>query len=93
MQEARLNAKRIEDEATLKAEKIVSKAESENERIKQQKIQEAKERYAVMRSEFDTEKVKHQLHLKEMEVELVAKEKEFKIQHVEYQWWHLMWGV
>lgn len=85
LQEARLNAKRIEDEATLKAEKIVSKAESENERIKQQKIQEAKERYAVMRSEFDTEKVKHQLHLKEMEVELVAKEKEFKIQQDAFQ--------
>jgi ribonuclease Y len=80
IQEARLNAKRIEDEATLKAEKVVSKAESENERIKQQKIQEAKERYSVMRSEFDTEKIKHQLHLKEMEVEFVAKEKEFKLQ-------------
>ncbi len=85
IQEARLNAKRIEDEAALKAEKVVSKAESENERIKQQKIQEAKERYAAMRSEFDTEKVKHQLHLKEMEVELVAKEKEFKIQQDAFQ--------
>jgi chromosome segregation ATPase len=78
-------AKRIEDEASLKAEKVVSKAESENERIKQQKIQEAKERYAAMRSEFDTEKVKHQLHLKEMEVELVSKEKEFKIQQDAFQ--------
>jgi ribonuclease Y len=85
IQEARLNAKRIEDEATLKAEKVVSKAESENERIKQQKIQEAKERYATMRSEFDTEKVKHQLHLKEMEVDLVSKEKEFKIQQDAFQ--------
>lgn len=85
IQEARLNAKRIEDEATLKAEKVVSKAESENERIKQQKIQEAKERYSAMRSEFDTEKVKHQLHLKEMEVELVSKEKEFKIQQDAFQ--------
>ncbi len=85
IQEARLNAKRIEDEASLKAEKVVSKAESENERIKQQKIQEAKERYATMRSEFDTEKVKHQLHLKEMEVELVAKEKEFKIEQDAFQ--------
>ncbi len=85
IQEARLNAKRIEDEATLKADKVISKAESENERIKQQKIQEAKERYSAMRSEFDTEKVKHQLHLKEMEVELVSKEKEFKIQQDAFQ--------
>ena len=43
IQEARLTAKRLEDEAAVKAEKVVSKAEAENERIKQQKIQEAKE--------------------------------------------------
>jgi ribonuclease Y len=85
IQEARLTAKRIEDEASLKAEKVVSKAEAENERIKQQKIQEAKERYAQMRSEFDSEKAKHQISLKEMEVELVAKEKEFKLHQDAFQ--------
>jgi ribonuclease Y len=85
IQEARLNAKRIEDEAAVRAEKIVSKAENENERIKQQKIQEAKERYATMRSEFDAEKAKHQLHLKEMEVDIVAKEKDLKIQQDAFQ--------
>jgi ribonucrease Y len=85
IQEARLTAKRVEDEAALKAEKIVAKAESENERIKQQKIQEAKERYAQMRSEFDAEKAQHQIKLKEMEVEVVAREKELKIQQDAFQ--------
>jgi ribonuclease Y len=85
IQEARLTAKRIEDEATLKAEKTVSKAEAENERIKQTKIQEAKERYAQMRSEFDTEKAKHQVNLKEMEVEIVSREKDLKIQQDAFQ--------
>jgi len=80
VQEARLSAKRVEDDAALKAEKIVSKAEAENERIKQQKILEAKERYAQMRSEFDTEKAQHQLKLKEMEVDIVTKEKELKLE-------------
>lgn len=85
IQEARLTAKRTEDEAAIKAEKIVSKAEAENERIKQTKIQEAKERYSQMRSEFDSEKAKHQLHLKEMEVEMVAKEKELKLEQDAFQ--------
>ena len=80
IQEARLSAKRIEDEASLKADKLTAKAEAENERIKQQKIQEAKERYAQMRSQFDSEKHQHQLKLKEMELEVVAKEKELKLE-------------
>ena len=80
IQEARLSAKRIEDEASLKAEKLTAKAEAENERIKQQKIQEAKERYSQMRSQFDSEKHQHQLKLKEMEMDVVAKEKELKLE-------------
>ncbi len=86
IQEARLNAKRLTDEANveiekakIKAREIASKAESENERIKQQKIQEAKDRYAQMRSQFETEKVQHQLQLKEMEVDIISKQKDLKI--------------
>jgi ribonuclease Y len=80
IQEARLSAERITNEAKLSAEKIVSKAEAENERIKQQKIQEAKQRYAEMRSQFDSEKVQHQLTLKEMEMEIVTREKDLKVE-------------
>ncbi|MCB0544166.1 MAG: ribonuclease Y, partial [Saprospiraceae bacterium] len=85
IKEARLTAKRVEDEAVLKAEKIVSKAESENERIKQQKIQEAKERYAQMRQELETEKTQHQLKLKEMEMEVVSKQKDLKTEQDAFQ--------
>ncbi|MEZ4920823.1 MAG: hypothetical protein R2792_17110 [Saprospiraceae bacterium] len=80
IQEARLTAQRLTDEATTKAEKIVGKAEAENERIKQQKIQEAKERYAQMRSKFDTEKAEHKIQLKEMEVDIISKQKDLQIQ-------------
>lgn len=85
IQEARLAAKRLEDEAAVKAEKVVSRAEAENERIKQSKIQEAKERYAQMRSQFDSEKAQHQLSLKEMEVEIVAREKELQLKQDTFQ--------
>ncbi len=85
IQEARLTAKRITDEATVKAEKMVSRAEAENERIKQQKIQEAKERYAQMRSQFEAEKAQHQVKLKEMEVEVVSKQKDLQLQQEQLQ--------
>ncbi|MBK8966393.1 MAG: ribonuclease Y [Lewinellaceae bacterium] len=85
IKEARLTAQRITDEASTKADKIVSKAESENERIKQQKIQEAKERYAQMRSQFDSEKAQHQVKLKEMEVDVIGKQKDLQIQMDAFQ--------
>lgn len=79
IKEARLTAKRIVDEAETKAEKIVSKAEDNNERIKQNKIQEAKERFNKMRSEFETEKSAHKLELKEREMEVKTIERELQI--------------
>ncbi len=79
IQEARLSAKRVEDEAALKAEKLISKAEAENDRIKQQKIQEAKERYAQMRQEVETEKTKRQLELKDLEVDIMTRQKDLKV--------------
>jgi ribonuclease Y len=80
IQEARLTAKRVEDEASVRAEKLVSKAEAENERIKQQKIQEAKERYATMKQELETEKARRQLELKELEIEIAAQQKDLKVE-------------
>lgn len=85
IQEARLTAKRITDEAAVQAEKVIGKAEAENERIKQQKIQEAKERYAQMRSQFDTEKAQHQIKLKEMEMEVVSKQKDLQVEQDLFQ--------
>ncbi len=80
IQEARLTAKRAEDEAALKAEKIIAKAEAENERIKLQKIQEAKERYATMKQELETEKATRQLELKELEIDIAAQQRDLKIE-------------
>ena len=78
IQEARLTAKRIEDDAQSKADKLMSNAKSKNERIKQSKIQEAKEKFNKLRSEFDREKSQHKLDLKDREVDVVSKEKELK---------------
>jgi ribonuclease Y len=83
--EARESANRIASEAKAKADKIVARAEGENERIKQQKIQEAKDRYAQMKSQFDAEKAQHKLQLKELEVDIVAKENELKLEQETFQ--------
>ena len=85
LMEAREAAKRIESDAQERSEKLIAKAEGENERIKQQKIQEAKERYAQMRSQFDTEKAQHHLKLKELEVDIVSKENDLKLQQETFQ--------
>ncbi len=85
VQEARLTAKRIEDEAAIKAQKILGNAEAENERIKQQKIQEAKERYAQMRQELEEEKTRHQLKMKELEMEVLSQQKDLKVEQELFQ--------
>jgi ribonuclease Y len=78
IKEARLTAKRIVDEAETKSEKLIAQAESKNERIKQRKIQEAKERFARFKSEFEKEKADRMIELKEREVEFKAMESEIK---------------
>ncbi|HNM26306.1 MAG TPA: ribonuclease Y, partial [Saprospiraceae bacterium] len=85
LQEARLSAKRMTDEAQIEAQKVVAKAESENERIKQQKIQEAKERYAQMRSQFDSEKADHVVKMKERELQVVQLENDLKAKEAAFQ--------
>ena len=79
--EARLTAKRIIGEAEEKAEKIYATAENKNERIKQRKIQEAKEKFNRLRSEFEAHKAEQMVDLKEREVEIKAMEAELKQKH------------
>ena len=74
VKEARLTAKRITDEAEMKAEKLLAQAESKHDSIKNRKIQEAKEKFNKLRSQFDTEKAQHKLELKDREVEVLNKE-------------------
>jgi len=82
LKEAKLTAKRLIGDAESKADKIVSKAESKNESIKQKKIQEAKQKFANFKADFETYKADKTVSLKEREMELEAdlknKEKSFK---------------
>jgi ribonuclease Y len=78
IKEARLTAKRTLDEAEMKAEKIVSQAENKNERIKQNKIQEAKEHFSKLKSEFDSRKSQQLVEIKEREIEIKSLENEFR---------------
>lgn len=79
IKEARLSAKRIMDEAEMKAEKIADQAESKNERIKQRKIQEAKEHFAKLKSQFDSQKSTSMVELKEREMEIKSLETQIKL--------------
>ncbi len=78
IKEARISAKRIIDEAETKAEKLTSQAESKNERIKQRKIQEAKDHFSKLRSEFDSEKSSHVVEMKEREIQVKSMEGDLK---------------
>ncbi len=78
IKEARITAKRIMDEAETKAEKITSQAESKNERIKQKKIQEAKDTFSKLKSEFESEKSSHVVVMKEREMQVKSMEGELK---------------
>jgi ribonuclease Y len=85
LEEARLSAKRIISDAENKADRIVSKAESKNESIKQQKIQEAKERFTKYKSDFETYRSKHKVDMKEREMEVKSQEKELMLKEEKLQ--------
>jgi len=78
LEEARISSKRVLDEAKIKADKIVGKAESKNESIKQRKIQEAKDKFAKMRSDYESYKSEQKVQIKEREMTAIALEKELK---------------
>ncbi len=78
LEEARLTVKRIIDEAETKAEKIVGRAEQKNEIIKQQKIGEAKKKYAKLKEEYNSYKSEFKVEIKEREINVVNLEKEIK---------------
>lgn len=80
IKEAELTAQRKLDEAEMNADKIVAKAETKNESIKQKKIQEAKEKFARFKADFDTYKADKKVDLKEREVKVQTKEKDIKNQ-------------
>ena len=78
VKQARESADRMVREAQSKADKIVNEAESKNERIKQRKIQEAKEKFANLKSDFESKKSEHLVEMKEREMEVRSLENELK---------------
>ncbi|MCB0517732.1 MAG: ribonuclease Y [Lewinellaceae bacterium] len=60
------------------AQRILSDAETKHENIKQRKIQEAKDRFNKLRSEFDSEKASRMVEVKEREMELKGLEKDLQ---------------
>mgnify|MGYP005666361831 CR=1 FL=1 len=78
IKEARLSAQRLIDEAQAKADRMVSKAEMHNEKIKQKKIQEAKDRFARLKSDFEQQKSSHIVEMKDREIEVKTQENELK---------------
>ncbi len=79
LKKARENAERIEDDAKRNAEKVTEKAERKNENIKQKKIQEAKDKFARLKSDFESHKSKQVIDLKERELEVKNLEKEIQL--------------
>ena len=78
LEEARISSKRIMDEAQLKADNIVGKAESKNESIKQKKINEAKNKFGKMKSDFESYKSEQKVLIKEREMTAIQLEKDLK---------------
>jgi ribonucrease Y len=78
LKEAELTAKRKIDDAEMRAEKILSKAEQSNEATKQKKIQEARDNFAKLKSEFETWKSEQKVEIKEREMTAIALEKDLK---------------
>jgi len=85
IKEARLTAKRITDEAELQAKQYLANSEAKNESIKQKKIQEAKERFAKLKSEFENQKANQLIELKDREFEIKASETAFLQKQEKFQ--------
>lgn len=85
IKEARESADRMLQEAQAKADKITNEAESKNERIKQRKIQEAKERFSKMKSDFESQKSEHVVKMKEREMEVRSQESDLKNKQERFQ--------
>ena len=85
VKEARLTAMRLTDEAEMNSEKAIAKAEAANEKIKQRKIQEARERFAEMKQEFDESTSKTRIELKELEIQVKSIENEIRIKQEDFQ--------
>ena len=85
IKEARLTAQRLIDEAKTKADKMLDQAESKHDRIKQKKIQEAKDRFSRLKSDFESDKAAHLVEMKELEMEIRSQENELNQKKEKFQ--------
>lgn len=76
IQEARLTAQRMVDEATAKSDKVLAQSDNKNERIKQRKIQEAKDKFNKLKSDYERIKGQHRVEMRERELEITQMEKD-----------------
>lgn len=84
LSDAKLHAQRITDETVFKIEAMEEKARVKNEQIKNQKIQEAKDKYNALRISYENYKADQKVELKEREMEVVGKEKELQLQITQF---------
>ena len=68
--EARSTAKRITEDAESKAKSSLRDAKSQNERIKQEKILQAKEKYVKLKADFENSTTKRKKELQEEELKI-----------------------
>ena len=85
IQEARVTAQRMVDEAKGKADKALLDSENKNERIKQKKIQEAKNKFNKLKSDYEQIKSQHRLEMKEREFEIQQLEKDLEAKKAEVE--------
>jgi ribonucrease Y len=85
VKEAKLTAQRTLSDAESKSTSLIERANAavekskiDNERIKNEKIQQAQERFNRLRSEFDSQKSKELVEMKEREMQVLTKENDFK---------------
>lgn len=85
VKEAKITSQRLTSDAESKSNVMIERANAsvekskiDNERIKNEKIQQAQERFNRLRSEFDSQKSKELVEMKEREMQVLTKENDFK---------------
>ncbi len=85
IKEAESKSEQMLSKAETKADRIVGKAEQKNESIKQSKIQEAREKYAKLKTDYEEYKSNAKIELKEERIEIKNLKRELKSEEEEVQ--------
>jgi ribonuclease Y len=78
IEDARRAATRKEEEAEIKAKRMIQDSEQKNESIKRQKILEAKEKYLRFKTEFENDTSKRNQRMKENELRIKEAQSKLK---------------